>query len=530
MMEGGSVGIIAIIATILAVIVTAFNHFLGPAHDPKEPPVIPQKVPYVGHLIGLLQFGLRYFEILSAKHPLPIFTLQTLGKKVYVVTSPDLIQAVQKHARVLTFNPFVSFMSPRIFGVGKEVMAIINDNIDGERGNWGYLSESATGMHKALAPSESLDRMTRTMLDKLMDFVAPLAASKDGTELDLYKWVRTTFTVASTEAAIQCQRVAHQLTRSLSPRDFESEITMILLGVTPSITARKGCQARKKFIHALGKYFDDDGPDTGSNLIKARWKSHHDYGAVQHAAVFELGDLIGILINATPTFFWMLVHIFSRPDLLAGIRTEISGVVEAAETTAPAGGTERTHNIIVVSKLLDHCPLLLSFYQETLRVLTHNTSSRWVTKDTLLADRYLLKAGNVIQMPGYPVHMMPSVYGADSRIFKPDRFMKPPPPPDDGRKKDRASKQHPASFRSFGGGATLCPGRHFATAELCAATAMFVMQFDMQPVEGPWRIPEWAHGKVSSTVPPPARDVRVRVLRREGEEDVEWKFGFEGSI
>lgn len=63
-MEGGSVGIIAIIATILAVIVTAFNHFLGPAHDPKEPPVIPQKVPYVGHIIGLLQFGLRYFEIL----------------------------------------------------------------------------------------------------------------------------------------------------------------------------------------------------------------------------------------------------------------------------------------------------------------------------------------------------------------------------------------------------------------------------------------------------------------------------------
>lgn len=136
----------------------------------------------------------------SAKHPLPIFTLQTLGKKVYVVTSPDLIQAVQKHARVLTFNPFVSFMAPRIFGVGKEVMAILNDNINGERGNWGYLSETATGMHKALAPSESLDRMTRTMLDKLMDFVAPLAASKDGMELDLYKWVRTTFTVASTEA------------------------------------------------------------------------------------------------------------------------------------------------------------------------------------------------------------------------------------------------------------------------------------------------------------------------------------------
>ena len=32
--------------------------------DAREPFNIPQKVPYVGHLIGMLQYGLRYFDMI----------------------------------------------------------------------------------------------------------------------------------------------------------------------------------------------------------------------------------------------------------------------------------------------------------------------------------------------------------------------------------------------------------------------------------------------------------------------------------
>ncbi|KAL8717337.1 MAG: hypothetical protein Q9225_005412 [Loekoesia sp. 1 TL-2023] len=543
-METQSIGTVAVSITVLAVVGTAINYFLGPTYDPKEPPIIHRKVPFFGHIIGLLQYGMRYFEVLSAKHPLPVFTLQTLGRKIYVVNSPDLIAAVQKNAKVLSFNPFVSFMSPRIFGVGEEAMVIINENIDGEKGNWGLLPDISRGMHNALAPSESLDWMTRTMLTKMMEYVDPLGASKDGTETNLYKWIRTAFTVSSTEAVYGPKNpFNHQpeledvfwyvetilrenyetVNRTLWTRDFESDMTMILLGVAPSIIARKGCQARIRFTKALNQYFDDNGPETGSELIKARWKYNSEYGTAKYAGCFEIGDLLGVLVNATPTFFWILIHVFSRPNLLAELRGEIAGATDETTETAPTG-TRKVIQKIIISKLKEQCPLLLSTYQETLRLQTHNSSSRWVTKDTLLADQYLLKAGNVIQMPGYPVHTMSSIYGPDAHTFKPHRFIKLE------KKKDKGAKQHPASFRSFGGGATLCPGRHFATAELCAATAMFVMQFDMEPVEGKWKIPDWAHGKVASAVPPPARDVKVRVRRRKGMEDVEWRFGFEGSV
>lgn len=62
-MQTGSIGTIAITVTVVATTVTFANYFLGPKYDPREPPVIHQKIPFVGHIIGLLQYGLRYFEI-----------------------------------------------------------------------------------------------------------------------------------------------------------------------------------------------------------------------------------------------------------------------------------------------------------------------------------------------------------------------------------------------------------------------------------------------------------------------------------
>lgn len=91
-------------------------------------------------------------------------------------------------------------MSPRVFNAGDEANAIIDDNIDGEKGQWGLLYDISRGMHNALAPSSSLDWMTKTMLTKLEEYIEPLGLAKGDLEMDLYKWVRKAITVASTEA------------------------------------------------------------------------------------------------------------------------------------------------------------------------------------------------------------------------------------------------------------------------------------------------------------------------------------------
>jgi hypothetical protein len=40
----------------------------------REPPNIPQRVPYFGHVIGMLQYGLRYFDIIRFG-PKPNFSI-----------------------------------------------------------------------------------------------------------------------------------------------------------------------------------------------------------------------------------------------------------------------------------------------------------------------------------------------------------------------------------------------------------------------------------------------------------------------
>lgn len=132
---------------------------------------------------------------------LPIFSLQTFNKKTYIVKSPDLIAAVDRASKTLTFYPFISMISPKLFDVGKRPMSIINQNIDLKEGKWGLCYETSHGMHAAMAPGPDLDRMNETMLTMFLPGVNALAAARgQGTELELFQWIRKAFSLASTEA------------------------------------------------------------------------------------------------------------------------------------------------------------------------------------------------------------------------------------------------------------------------------------------------------------------------------------------
>ena len=86
-----------------------------------------------------------------------------------------------------------------------------------------------------------------------------------------------------------------------------------------------------------------------------------------------------------------------------------------------------------------------------------------------------------------------------------------------------------AAFRAFGGGSTLCPGRHFATNEVLAIVTMFVMRYDMVPLSGSWTLPTVEKTNVAAVVMEPDTDTEVLVSRRKGFERDHWSFGLEAS-
>lgn len=111
--------------------------------------------------------------------------------------------------------------------------------------------------------------------------------------------------------------------------------------------------------------------------------------------------------------------------------------------------------------------------------------------------------GNTILIPSSVQHSSSLAWGPNTDQFCYKRFVKEP-----GLK-----KHNPVAFRAFGGGATLCPGRHFASTEILAFASVFLLRFDVRPVQGTWDTAGYKEANAAFRLP--NKDVKVELLPRD---------------
>jgi hypothetical protein len=112
-----------------------------------------------------------------------------------------------------------------------------------------------------------------------------------------------------------------------------------------------------------------------------------------------------------------------------------------------------------------------------------------------------VKKGGVVTIPGPVQHTSIPAYGDNVNEFKHKRFVQSP-----GRK-----LPSPIAFRGFGGGSTLCPGRHFASTEVLAFVALMMARFNFEPVKGEWSCPKTDKAGVHATIAAPNSEDDVRL-------------------
>jgi cytochrome P450 len=110
-----------------------------------------------------------------------------------------------------------------------------------------------------------------------------------------------------------------------------------------------------------------------------------------------------------------MLHL-SSSSLLTEVRAEICKIV----TRKDINGIDSLEMDIIGFQ--QHCPLLILVWEETLRLIDSSSSVRMVAKDTMLADRYLLKANSVVEMPSGTTHLSTEIWGPDAAIFNPEDF------------------------------------------------------------------------------------------------------------
>jgi cytochrome P450 len=75
--------------------------------------------------------------------------------------------------------------------------------------------------------------------------------------------------------------------------------------------------------------------------------------------------------------------------------------------------------------LLDHCPLLNSFYEEVVRETTYPIGAREVVKEITIGN-IVLRPGKKVLMPFQQLHSNPNVFGQNAAEFDPRRFLNNP--------------------------------------------------------------------------------------------------------
>ena len=301
----------------------------------------------------------------------------------------------------------------------------------------------------------------------------------------------------------------------------ENNFAVLFVNIATAWVPPKAHQGRECVFHAFQNYYTSRGHEKCSSLAQARYDAAENNGTpLEDIAKFELSGLFGMLINTVPCTFWAILDLFSNPQILHEVRDEISRKI--VSSSKDDGTPVRYMNI---GRMKEICVLLSSTFQETLRTRSTGSSIRRVKEDFLLADRYFLRKNSMLQMPFAIIHGNEHLWGESAKEYNPRRFIKSGKP----SKGQKQATIKPGVFRGFGGGTTLCPGRHFASTEIIHVVAMLAMRCEIRPVtaEG-WGKPRQVTNHGASSVLPPEKDVKVKIIRRQGFENCGWRLDING--
>lgn len=301
-----------------------------------------------------------------------------------------------------------------------------------------------------------------------------------------------------------------------------------------NVLFRRVLAARDRLINAFLRYHTAGHyNDSGASAYIQAWTKHSVDRGVPPADIarIHVGNLFALVTNTVTSTFWTVAELVAAgPDVLHACRAELRRAMSVQQDAEGVGGTAETCTLrarAVVSRT--HCPTLLALFQEVLRVHSMVNSVRIAHEDCLLDDgRYLVKKGGVVMIPARVQHRLREVWGEDAETFDHTRWLSSTAHATDLMKK-KSRRANPVAFRGFGGGTTLCPGRHFATTEILLFTAMLVLRFDVVRADGgPWVMPTTKKSSQAEAMEQPDQDIEVE-LRPQSGADRKWRVSFEAD-
>ncbi|KAL8862408.1 MAG: hypothetical protein Q9178_001417 [Gyalolechia marmorata] len=448
---------------------------ITPWLHPDDPKELPYWIPILGHLLpffnnsGVLLTKARR-TLRNNREP---FAITVGGSTIYVLTMPKDVAEAYRNTTSLSFDIFVQVMMRNLGSSAQSVKAMFSpmptekdgfpnphEKPLGRLARELHTTQLYPGEHLSLLDDKFIESFGHQLdLEKMAETDYAARDEKGGVTVPLLKWSSDVFTRAGQVAYFGDLLGVIDPNLTWTFLEFD-DLSWQVLFQYPRIVSRRMHAARERLTVALEKYFSIPAEDRGEQAWFTHAMEHEmrTVGISTHDIATMMTTIYwGINTNTRKASFWMLAYLIENPQLLARIRRETEPAFKAGALS--------------VDYLKDSCPLLDDVWNETLRHSAYSASVRHVTEDTVIGGKTLRK-GNRLMIPYRQLHFDEGVFGEDAQNFEPARFEKNP------------KLLRSASWRPFGGGITMCPGRYVAKESVAIFIAIALRRFNMEFVKG----------------------------------------------
>ncbi|GJJ07926.1 hypothetical protein Clacol_002133 [Clathrus columnatus] len=477
-----------VILAIIGLITFSIYKILNKDDDESgRPPLVKYRIPWLGSAIELGKDPDAVFQKAMQAFG-PVFRIKAAGQEYTYITSPDTISAVYRDAKTFEYSPIRYEMAEVIMGMPKH----LSDPIHlGPLFKFQYDNLSPQNVHKL---HERFGMFAYECIQKTLDdFCGDNKITKllSVTRSPAYDAMQYTFFGKTYPT-----RESYELFRT-----FDQGFLMLQTSI-PRFLLRKYINARERLIKLTEGYIAKPHDDCSEFIQEVERLANEAKWSSRDIANFFTGDIWAFQSNTMQGVYWIIALQLQKPEGLTKIIEEIDAERDTWIRNNPRIQDETRCRWILEGSF----PLLTSTIQESLRYASASFSIRIVRKETTLGG-YRIREGDYVICNTRCVHMDDEIHKNPTE-FIPERYL-------GTAKFMKNGRIVPNHTMPFGGGVSMCEGRHFATGELKIFIALFLSLVGVELADPSCsERPQLDWGHLGTGLLPPKGDLSVRITRR----------------
>ncbi len=435
-------------------------------------------LPFLGCAIDYGKNAGEFLRRQRAAHG-DVFTVFLAGQRMTFICDPQDYSTVLLDER-LDFHDLAEEISAKAFGHTLESLELI----DGDA----VIKASISKMR-----GEDLADMTARMQEKLEHFLLEQPPPEaDG----LYEFVGKVVFLASSDAIFGDEFGTEELLNHFNALD--KHFPLLVAGVAAKFLP--GVQpAREALMQRFATQYAN-----ASSLLLTREAMFKGVVPDRERQAYETALVWAAVANTIPATFWTLFHIVRDEAVRESIVGEVRTVIANAARTEDG---RPVFNRAALGQMLQ----LDSAIDEAFRLTSGSLVIRVAQEATTLTlsngQEVHLREGDQVALYPQLVHHDEEIYD-QPESYRYDRFLEGGKP---RRHFTRRGERVRHYLMPFGGGVSMCPGRHFARNEIKLTVALLLNEFELS-IEDP-SVPSLDQSRAGLGILPPTERVGFRLER-----------------